>query len=110
MASLSSPKAGSIEDRGWESLPTLLPAVGVVCEARRDVRDGGRRGVVGRDGIAPDRVRECDAERWWALSVAGVEVVAIVLVDRIRGRRADCEAVQRVVDARRTCCLHSFLA
>lgn len=41
--------------------------MGVDCDARRLVRDGGRRGVVGREGIVPDRVREWEWEdvRWW---------------------------------------------
>ena len=55
----------------------VLP-LGVVCDARRLVRDGGRSGVVGREGM---RVRECDEflrrpdeDVCWA----GVVVVAIV--------------------------------
>lgn len=58
MASLSSPNAGSRVVRGKSLPPNAAPAVGVVCDARRLVRDGGRSGVVGRDGIAPDRLRE----------------------------------------------------
>jgi hypothetical protein len=48
MLSLSSAKAGSREARGSEELPESGPE-GVVCEARREVREGGRRGVVGRE-------------------------------------------------------------
>lgn len=68
MASLSSPNAGSRVLRGKSLPPNAAPAVGVVCDARRLVRDGGRSGVVGRDGIAPDRLRECewDEARWCA--------------------------------------------
>lgn len=50
MLSLSSAKAGSNEASGSSWLMPLLPAVGVVWEARRLVREGGRSGVVGRDG------------------------------------------------------------
>jgi hypothetical protein len=32
-------------------------------EARREARDEGRRGVVGRDGRLPVRVRELDRDR-----------------------------------------------
>ena len=52
MLSLSSAKAGSRLARGNSVL--ALPE-GVVWEARRLVREGGRRGVVGREGR---RVRE----------------------------------------------------
>jgi hypothetical protein len=57
MLSLSSAKAGSSAARGSEVLPDRGPD-GVVCEARRDVREGGRRGVVGRE--AAEGLRECD--------------------------------------------------
>lgn len=55
--SLSSAKAGSSAARGSDALPDRGPD-GVVCEARRDVREGGRRGVVGRD--AAEGLREWD--------------------------------------------------
>ena len=51
MLSLSSAKAGSRAASGNSGCVVL----GVVCEARRLVREGGRRGVVGREGR---RVRE----------------------------------------------------
>jgi len=56
MLSLSSAKAGSKEDSG-NSVPDseALPALGVVCDARKLVRDGGRNGVVGREGKVPER-------------------------------------------------------
>lgn len=55
MLSLSSAKAGSKEARGSLELPESGPE-GVVCEARSEVREGGRRGVVGREGIEGLRV------------------------------------------------------
>lgn len=64
MLSESSLKEGSREERGWSPGLTLVEAEGVDCEARREERDGGRRGVVGREGIAPEWVRECEAEVW----------------------------------------------
>jgi hypothetical protein len=57
MLSLSSANAGSSAARGSDALPDRGPD-GVVCEARRDVREGGRRGVVGRE--AAEGLRECD--------------------------------------------------
>ena len=48
MLSLSSAKAGSRDARGKSALERVL--LGVVCDARRLVREGGRRGVVGREG------------------------------------------------------------
>lgn len=56
MLSLSSAKAGSNEARGKsEALPERGPE-GVVWEARREVREGGRSGVVGRE--VADGLRE----------------------------------------------------
>jgi len=46
MLSESSAKAGSREERGEEA----LYGVGVDGPERRDVREEGRRGVVGREG------------------------------------------------------------
>jgi hypothetical protein len=57
MLSLSSAKAGSREARGSEELPESGPE-GVVWEARREVREGGRRGVVGRE--LAEGLRACD--------------------------------------------------
>ena len=70
MLSLSSAKAGSRAARGNSGCVVLAPLpLGVVCEARRLVREGGRRGVVGRDGRLAERARECcvDASRWMGL-------------------------------------------
>jgi hypothetical protein len=58
--SASSPKAGSRASRGTAWSEKWLLAVGVVMEARRLVRECGRRGVVGREGKL---LRERDAER-----------------------------------------------
>jgi len=61
MLSLSSANAGSREASGKsapESEP--LPALGVLCDARKLVREGGRSGVVGREGTVPER--ECEWE------------------------------------------------
>lgn len=80
MLSLNSEKAGSRAVSGCEVEVCCWPALGVVfCDARREVREGGRRGVVGREGIVPERVRECEALRVLG-SVAGV-VEAIVVGD-----------------------------
>lgn len=50
MLSLSSAKAGSRAARGKSEAEEAESGFeGVVCEARREVREGGRRGVVGRD-------------------------------------------------------------
>ncbi len=66
MLSLSSAKAGSRRARAVSGLADEEVVVevegwgrwGVVCEARRLVREGGRRGVVGREGgCAVERVR-----------------------------------------------------
>ena len=83
MLSLSSANAGSSVASGSAlvSWPVEV-VVGVVCEARRDVRDGGRKGVVGREGR---RVREWEELRWWWCApeeggFAGVVDVAIFVV------------------------------
>jgi hypothetical protein len=54
--SLNSAKAGSRDARGSDELDS--GPEGVVCEARREVRDGGRRGVVGRE--LAEGLRACD--------------------------------------------------
>lgn len=59
MLSLSSAKAGSSDARGSEVLPDSGPE-GVVCEARREVREGGRRGVVGRECVEGLRLWVCE--------------------------------------------------
>ena len=74
MLSLNSAKAGSRElrgksGRGWLR---LLPW-GVDCEARRLVREGGRRGVVGREGIW---ARE--EARWWEGGAGVVEAIVLL--------------------------------
>lgn len=71
MLSASSPNAGSRVSSGklWgvdEEVP-WRDAVGVVVEARREVREGARRGVIGREGIA---LRE--VERLWGGAEVGV--------------------------------------
>jgi hypothetical protein len=77
MLSLSSAKAGSRAASGNSGCVVLAVPLGVVCEARRLVREGGRSGVVGRDGR---RVRE--VLRWRVPLEggfsAGVVEVAIV--------------------------------
>jgi hypothetical protein len=65
MLSLSSANAGSSAARGSEALPDRGPE-GVVCEARREVREGGRRGVVGRE--AAEGLRECEGVAMVVLS------------------------------------------
>lgn len=77
MLSLSSAKAGSRELRGKSE----VACVGVVWLARRLVRDGGRRGVVGREGM---RVRECEELRWWLLEGGWLAGVAVVVVAMLR--------------------------
>ena len=77
MLSLNSAKAGSREFSGKSELACDMLPLGVVWLARKLVRDGGLRGVVGRDGT---RVRECDELRCRPLEggwPAGVVVVAI---------------------------------
>lgn len=84
MLSLSSAKAGSRALRGWSWFLAdsfVEPSLGVVvCDARRLVREGGRRGVVGRDGKVPERVREWEEVRDFEAG-AGVVVEAIVVVE-----------------------------
>ena len=80
--SLSSAKAGSSDARGKSAAEREASRpLGVDCEARRLVREGGRRGVVGREGT---RVRECEEVRWWVCA-RGVAVVAIVLYVDVYG-------------------------
>ena len=77
MLSLSSANAGSSEANGKSAFEVDALPLGVVCEARRLVREGGRSGVVGRDGR---RVREWDESRWRPDEggcCAGVVVVAM---------------------------------
>ena len=86
MLSLSSANAGSRPTRGKSLVappappPSADAAVGVVWDARRLVRDGGRRGVVGREGIVPDRVREWEREVVVVVGCwEGVVVVAMII-------------------------------
>lgn len=67
MPSESSLKVGSSAARGW-SLGELvgLPEGVVDCEARRELREGGRSGVVGREGMG----RWVDAPAELAIVVA----------------------------------------
>jgi len=55
MLSLNSANAGSREASGNSVFERDALPLGVVCDARRLVREGGRNGVVGRDGT---RVQE----------------------------------------------------
>lgn len=91
MLSLSSAKAGSSPASGKseaERAARLL--LGVVWEARSEVRDGGRSGVVGREGT---RGRELEGVRWgWCPDegglVAGVVIAAVVAMYIARSTRA----------------------
>ena len=58
MASDSSAKAGSKELRGNEGPPLAL----ALADSRKEERDEGRRGVVGRETLVRDveRFRSCD--------------------------------------------------
>jgi hypothetical protein len=73
MLSESSLKAGSRAASGSGEV-LLIDALGVVCEARRLVRERERSGVVGRDG----RARERDRLRSRGVSGSGVRIVVIV--------------------------------
>lgn len=67
MLSLSSAKAGSSAVKGFGVAVAKEPCVGVWLE-RKEVREGGRRGVVGLGGgLLPVRVRERErnVERGW---------------------------------------------
>jgi hypothetical protein len=65
--SLSSAKAGSRDARGSAELDS--GPEGVVCEARKEVREGGRRGVVGRE--LAEGLRACD----------GVAILCVIVCD-----------------------------
>lgn len=81
--SLSSAKAGSRVASGKSALEVNAPPLGVDCEARRLVRDGGRRGVVGREGRRVRdvlRLRSC-VEEEGGLVAGVVEFVAMILVE-----------------------------
>lgn len=79
MLSLSSAKAGSKDARGSEEVPESGPE-GVVCEARNEVREGGRRGVVGRDGTEGLRVCEGVAILELAMCERSVWLFGVVAV------------------------------
>lgn len=68
MLSLSSAKAGSKDARGSEEVPESGPE-GVICEARNEVREGGRRGVVGREGT--EGLRVCEGVAMLELALYG---------------------------------------
>lgn len=74
MASLSSPKAGSRAVRG-KSEDVSMEFVGVVCEARRLVREAERSGVVGREGTLLERA---EVLRLWAELDSGRGVTTVV--------------------------------
>lgn len=57
IASLSSPNAGSKAVKGKSEVESM-EFVGVVCEARRLVREAERSGVVGREGSVFERLAE----------------------------------------------------
>ncbi len=77
MPSLSSANAGSRDVNGKSAPDVEAFPLGVVCDARRLVRDGGRSGVWGLDGRSLERdvllCRPEDGGCW-----AGVVVVAIM--------------------------------
>ena len=58
MASASSAKAGSNAFKGKEALGPWMDSR---ADSRREEREEGRRGVVGRLGV-----RGREVERWWA--------------------------------------------
>lgn len=95
MESLNSANPGSRDARGNSpAAPVDAPRVpeGVVWEARREVREGGRRGVVGREGMLG---RDWEVERWRveeggrSRGVVEIAVADIVLVLR-RGIVVQC--------------------
>jgi len=65
--SLNSAKAGSKDARGSAELDR--GPEGVVCEARKEVREGGRRGVVGRE--LAEGLRACE----------GVAILCVIVCD-----------------------------
>lgn len=73
MASASSAKAGSKALSGKEALG---PWMDLRADSRREEREEGRRGVVGRLGV-----RGREVERWWA----GVWESGIIIGDLIFG-------------------------
>ena len=86
MLSLSSAKAGSRAARGNSGWVVL----GVVWEARRLVREGGRRGVVGREGRRVREVLRARVLLEGGLStgvVVAIVFVYVVFVKRAIGRR-----------------------
>jgi hypothetical protein len=74
MPSASSPNAGSRASRGTAEEEKVEEVVGVVVEARRLVRECGRRGVVGREGRLL-RVRDAERARDGGAEVGVVEVI-----------------------------------
>lgn len=70
--SANSPNEGSRASKGTEvDEAPWREEVGVVVEARRLVREGGRRGVVGREG----NLRVRDAEREGGAEVGVVDAI-----------------------------------
>lgn len=74
MPSASSPNAGSRASRGTAEEEKVEEVVGVVVEARRLVRECGRRGVVGREGRLL-RVRDAERARDGGAEVGVVEAI-----------------------------------
>lgn len=84
----NSAKAGSSASRGWPVVECWeAPWLGVVVEARREVREAARRGVVGC------RDREVDRCLLWREGGAEVGVVETCIACRVfcvLGMRVDC--------------------
>ena len=76
MPSASSPNAGSRASRGTAWSENWVALVGVVIEARRLVRECGRKGVVGREGMVL-RVREAERARDGGAEVGVVEAIVV---------------------------------
>lgn len=74
MPSASSPNAGSRASRGTAEEEKVEEVVGVVVEARRLVRECGRRGVDGREGRLL-RVRDAERARDGGAEVGVVEAI-----------------------------------
>lgn len=86
MLSLSSAKPGSRAARGASpafDVEAPNAPLGVVCDARREVREGGRRGVVGREGMLRDweleRCRDEEGGRSRGVVEIAVAILTVVI-------------------------------